>query len=196
MTDFDVSEEPTNLPAAGHGDRSDSHGAVGVIEKRPEAPPPRPGPGARARSQPAAASADATAAAADGLLRRSATALLLHLDVVLVVLALPVALSLGASSFGYAIGAGAWVLQRVLAHTDRRWIRRATTPRTQLGLNLFEAFGRIWLLAGAIVLAGVAGGRADGLTAALVIFAAYSVEFAIRVLSGRRSSRPGGGPAR
>ncbi len=58
-------------------------------------------------------------------------------------------------------------------------------PRNRLGLSLFEAFGRIWLLAGAIILAGAAGGRADGLTAALVIFAAYSVAFAIRVVSGR-----------
>ena len=75
-------------------------------------------------------------------------------------------------------------LQRIIAHADRRWISSATEPRTQLGLNLFEAFGRIWLLAGAIVARGVAGGRADGLTAALVIFGAYSVAFAIRVITG------------
>ena len=78
----------------------------------------------------------------------------------------------------------AWVLQRILAHADRRWISSTREPRTQLGLNLAEAFGRIWLLAGAIILAGVAGGRADGLTAALTIFGAYSVAFAVRVLSG------------
>jgi hypothetical protein len=107
-----------------------------------------------------------------------------HIDVVLVALAAPVALALGAPVLGYAVGAGAWVLQRILAHTDRRWIARATEPRTQLGLNLFEAFGRIWLLAGAIVLAGVVGGRADGLTAALVICGAYTAAFAVRVLSG------------
>ena len=69
--------------------------------------------------------------------------------------------------------------------------QQARRAPTQLGLNLFEAFGRIWLLAGAIILAGVAGGRADGLTAALVIFAAYSVAFAIRVLSGKPTSSPG-----
>jgi hypothetical protein len=115
-------------------------------------------------------------------------AIVRYLDVALVVLATPVALSLGAPVLGYAIGAGAWVLQRILAEVDRNWVRKAAEPRTQLGLNLFEAFGRIWLLAGAIVLAGVAGGRADGLTAALVIFGAYSVAFAIRVLSGPPAS--------
>jgi hypothetical protein len=110
--------------------------------------------------------------------------ILRYLDVVLVAIAAPVVLVLGAPAPGYAVGAGAWVLQRVLGQFDRRWVSRAAEPRAQLGLNLFEAFGRIWLLAGAIVLAGVLGGRADGLTAALTIFAAYSVAFAIRVISG------------
>jgi hypothetical protein len=111
---------------------------------------------------------------------------------VLVAVAVPVALALGAPALGCAIGAGVWVVQRVLAHTDRRWIARAREPRTQLGLNLAEAFGRIWLLVGAIVVAGVVGGRADGLTAALVICGAYSIAFAIRVLTGpplRRATR-------
>ena len=110
--------------------------------------------------------------------------ILRYLDVVLVAVATPVALALGAPALGYAIGAGAWVAQRIIAEADRRWIRNTKTPRAQLGLNLFEAFGRIWLLAGAIVLSGTVGGRADGLTAALVIFGAYSVAFAVRVLTG------------
>ncbi len=124
----------------------------------------------------------------------SAVAIARYLDVVLVVLAIPVALMLGAPALGCAIGAGAWLLQRIIAQLDRRWIRNSTEPRTQLGLNLFEAFGRIWLLAAAIVIAGVAGGRADGLTCALVIFGAYSVAFAVRVKTGpsqqpRKASR-------
>ena len=46
-------------------------------------------------------------------------------------------------------------------------------------------------MAGAIVLAGVVGGRADGLTAAVVLFGAYSIAFMIRILSG-----PPGGTVR
>ncbi len=113
------------------------------------------------------------------------TLILRYLDVVLVALAVPAALALGAPAFGCLVGAGAWLAQRILAEADKRWVSRAAAPRTRLGLTLFEAFGRIWLLAGAIVLAGVAGGRRDGLAAALVIFGAYSVAFAIRLLSGR-----------
>jgi hypothetical protein len=118
--------------------------------------------------------------------------LLDYLDVFVVVLATFPALALGAPVFGYCVGAGAWLAQRALAEVDKRWIRKASQPRTQLGLSLFESFGRIWLLAGAIIIAGVVGGRADGLTAALVIFGAYSVAFAVKLLSGRPAPRRSG----
>ncbi|MGA2453965.1 MAG: hypothetical protein ABSG93_10630 [Solirubrobacteraceae bacterium] len=111
-----------------------------------------------------------------------------YFDVLLVALAAPVVLTLGAPALGYALGAGVWVAQRILAEVDKRWVGKAAAPRTQLGLNLFEAFGRIWLLAGAIIVAGVAGGRADGLTAAVTICGAYTVAFVIRVFSGPPTS--------
>ena len=119
-----------------------------------------------------------------------AMAVLRYMDLVLVVLVAPVALALGAPMLGYAIGAGGWVAQRVLAQADRRLISRAAQPGRQMGLNLFEAFGRIWLLAGVIIVAAVAGGRKDGLTAALVIFGAYSVAFVVKVITGPPRRRP------
>lgn len=109
---------------------------------------------------------------------------LLYFDVVAVIVVTAPAIVLGAPTLGYLIGAISWVAQRALAQLDKRWIRRAVAARNWFGLNLFEAFGRIWLLAGAIVAAGVIGGRADGLTAALVIFGAYSIAFAIKVING------------
>ena len=51
-----------------------------------------------------------------------------YLDVVLVVVAVPVALALGAPTLGCAIGAGAWIVQRILAQADRRLIRNTTSP--------------------------------------------------------------------
>ena len=116
-----------------------------------------------------------------------AASVLAYLDVVLVVIAAPVAIGLGASPLGYLIAAGAWVLQRVLQQLDRRWIA-ARGADARFGLSLVDGFGRIWLLAGAIVLAAVIGGRPAGLTAALVIFCLYSIAFALRVVEGR----PGG----
>jgi len=122
-------------------------------------------------------------------------AVLRYLDVVLVVLATPVALAIGAPALGLTIAAVAWVTQRALAQLDKRWILGAREPRNRLALNLAEAFGRIWLLAGAIVLAAVLGGRHDGLAAAVLIFCSYSVAFVIRVLSGPPNS-PRKGAAR
>jgi hypothetical protein len=116
-----------------------------------------------------------------------AASVLAYLDVVLVILAAPVAIALGASPLGYLIAAGAWVLQRVLQQLDRRLIA-ARGADARFGLNLVDGFGRIWMLAGAIVLAAVIGGRSAGLTAALVIFCVYSIAFAMRVVEGR----PGG----
>ena len=118
---------------------------------------------------------------------RRLSVVLEYLDVVLVVVAVPVALALGAPAFGVLVAAIAWIAQRALAAADKRLVSRAAEPRTRLGLSLFEAFGRIWLLAGTIILAGVVGGRADGLTAALMTFAAYSVAFAVKLLTGRPS---------
>ena len=112
-------------------------------------------------------------------------AVLRYLDVVLVAIGAIPAIALGAPAFGYAVGGGAWILQRIIAATDRRLVSKATTSeQKQLAFNLFERFGRIWLLAGGIVVAGVAGQRADGLTAALVIFGAYSIAFIVRLVSG------------
>ncbi len=110
--------------------------------------------------------------------------LLRYLDVALVVIAMAPALALGVPVLGYVAAACGWILQRGIAETDRRWIRKVSEPRKQLGLSLFEGFARIWLLAGVIIIAGVVGGRADGLTAALVTFGAYSVAFVIKVLMG------------
>jgi hypothetical protein len=116
--------------------------------------------------------------------------MLRYLDVILVVLATVPALALGAPALGFAFGAGGWILQRVVGEVDRRWTGKASTPLKQLGVNLFEGFARIWLLAGVIVIAALVGGRRDGLTASLVIFGAYSVAFAVKVISGppRRST--------
>jgi len=157
MPDLDAIDDLTRLPAAA------------------------PGGSAKPRRREAASAVPAPAGAR--ALTRTGV-VLNHLDVVVVLAAAPVALSLGAPALGYALAAGAWLAQRVLAQLDRRWIRNTQEPDRQMGLNLFEAFGRIWLLAGVIIVAAVAGGDEDGLTAALVIFGAYSVAFAIRLITG------------
>ena len=107
-----------------------------------------------------------------------------YLDVGVAVIAAVVAIALGAPALGCALGAGGWVLQRLVQAVDRRWAQEMSSPRAALGISLFERFGRIWLLAGTIVVAGVAGARKDGLAAALIIFCAYTVRFVIGLIQG------------
>jgi hypothetical protein len=123
-------------------------------------------------------------AGAGAVLPQRSNAILRYLDVVLVVLAVPVALALGAPAVGVVVSAVAWLIQRVLAGSIQRWIA-GRGDDARFGLNLVDGFGRIWLLAAAIVLAAVIGGRRDGLAAALLIFGAYSIAFAMRLVSGR-----------
>ena len=107
-----------------------------------------------------------------------------YLDVLVAVIAAIVAIALGAPALGCALGAGGWVLQRLVQAVDRRWAQEMSSPRAALGISLFERFGRIWLLAGAIVVAGVAGDRKDGLAAAIIIFCAYTIRFVIGLIRG------------
>jgi hypothetical protein len=108
-----------------------------------------------------------------------------YLDVIVVVVGAIPALLLGAPAVGYIIGACGWLLQRALQQVDRRMTSRIDDSLRRAGVRTFESFGRIWLLAAAIVIAAVAGGRKDGLTAAIVILVAYSVAFSLRLVSGR-----------
>ena len=113
-----------------------------------------------------------------------------NFELILLVPGVALALALGAPAFGVLVGAGAWLLQWVVAVVDRRAIVRAAEPGSRLGLNFIDAFARIWLLVGGIVVAGATGTRHDGLAAALVILACYSVAFAVRIARGRE-----GGPS-
>jgi hypothetical protein len=122
----------------------------------------------------------------------SPMSLLRYADVALVALGAAVAIPLGAPVLGFAIGAGTWLLQRLVQEADKRWIANVGKPVRRLGYTLAEAFGRIWLLAGGLILAIVVGNRADALTAGLIIVCAYTVALVIRIASGP----PQGHPAR
>ena len=116
---------------------------------------------------------------------RDAANVLQYLDVAFVLIGAIAALILGAPAFGVIVGAAGWLLQRSLQVIDRRLTARIEDSLRRAGIRSAEAFGRIWLLAGAIIVAGAVGGRKDGLAAALLIFAAYSIGFALRLASGR-----------
>ncbi len=107
------------------------------------------------------------------------------LDVAVIVVGAIPALALGAPVFGYLLGAGVWIVQRLAQSVDGRLLKgRYDDPVRLTLMTLAESFGRIWLLVAAIIVAAVVGNHADGLTCALVIFAAYTVSFILRLIDG------------
>ncbi len=100
-----------------------------------------------------------------------------YLDIVLVVIVAVVLLATDVPTVGLLVGAAAWIVMRVAQIAADKQIVNIHDLRRRLGMGVAFSMLRVWLLAGAIIFCGVAVSRADGLTAALVIFGAFSVNF-------------------
>jgi hypothetical protein len=109
--------------------------------------------------------------------------LLRSLDIVLVVLTAPVAVLLGAPALGTLAGAAVWVAQRFGALALERIARRKENVRAAVGLNVAGVIGRAWLVGLTILAVGTAGAREDGLAAAVLVLAAFTVYFATSLLA-------------
>jgi hypothetical protein len=101
-----------------------------------------------------------------------------YLDIVVILIVAVPALALGAPALGFTVGAAAWILQRLASVRLDRRISDVKDLRRRLGLGVTSSMLRVWMLAVTIMVVGVAGTRADGLAAALVIFGAFSLYFA------------------
>jgi hypothetical protein len=104
------------------------------------------------------------------------------LDVALVIASVPVLLLADLPRLGVLIGAGAWVLNRVLGHALESKARKTRDAKTQTGLLLASTMGRAWLAGLTILAAGLAGEREDGLTAAILVLAAFTVYFVLSLI--------------
>src|SRR3954451_2887844 len=77
------------------------------------------------------------------------------LDVGLVVLAAPFVAVSGLPLLGYAVGAGAWVLQRLAGELIERRAQASHDPRTAVGLSVASIIARAWVVGLAIVTVGL-----------------------------------------
>ena len=114
------------------------------------------------------------------------------LDVGLLIVTVPVLLLAGLPQLGVLVGAGAWVLNRVVGAVLEHKARHAATMKTQTGLLLASTMGRAWLAGLTILAAGMAGEREDGLTAALLVLAAFTVYFVLSLIlrPERKTEKP------
>ena len=109
-------------------------------------------------------------------------ALLRYLDIVLVIAALPFVAFAGLPMLGYAVGAIAWIAQRGAGALLERRAKDAANVRQEVGLHLGGSLARAWIVGGAILAVGLAGDREDGLTAAILVAAAFTVYFGMSLI--------------
>lgn len=97
--------------------------------------------------------------------------MLRNLDILVLLAALPAFILIDAPLAGYAAVAAAWIAARVgteLATRRRREALAEGNRNAALGVTAFATMGRVWLLAGAILLVGLLVEREAGLAAAVL----------------------------
>lgn len=128
-----------------------------------------------------------TGAPEPGILRA-----LKNLDLAVIALALPLFLATGLPIAGWALGAGAWVLQRTIKHLVERRAEASDDTRTTVGLLTAGMIGRGWLVAGAIFGVGLANEDA-GLSGAILFLATFTISFTMGLATRGPQAKPGAG---
>lgn len=105
-----------------------------------------------------------------------------YLDLVALALALPLFVLADLPLLGYAVAAGAWLVQRGINHLAQAKAKRSDDPRTVVGLLAGSMLGRGWLTAGAILVVGLAGAREDGLAAAVLCISLFTIYFSAQLI--------------
>lgn len=105
------------------------------------------------------------------------------LDLVLLAFALPVFLIAGLPVLGYLAAAVAWIGQRAVQVLIQRRASASEDPRAIVGLAAGSMILRAWIVAGAVFIVGVAGNKDDGLAAAILAIALFTVYFASQLMT-------------
>jgi len=116
-----------------------------------------------------------------------------YLDVCLVLATAPFVLAAGMPVTGYLIGTLAWLLTRLGTAWGQARSLRSTDPRVRAGLQVGTMMARVWIVAAAVIAARYAGGRDDGIMAAVVVLAAFTVYFVLNIVM--RGGQPQGRPS-
>ena len=103
-----------------------------------------------------------------------------HVDLLVLAAALAVFALGGLPLLGYAVAAAVWLAQRgIQVLASRRAGQELAQGNRQRAMGTVAAttLGRVWLMATAVLLVGIAE-REAGLTAALLLLALFTVSFA------------------
>jgi hypothetical protein len=111
-----------------------------------------------------------------------------YFDLVAPVLAAPIVLALGAPDVGYGLGAATWILVRALGLAVERRAGSIADVAQQVSLRLTYRLARVFLLVGVTVLVLKSQGRADGLSALLVITFCFTLHLSLSIIHRPRYS--------
>jgi hypothetical protein len=117
-----------------------------------------------------------------------------YVDLIALLAALAVFLLGDLPMLGYAVAAAVWLLQRgiqVLAQRRMKQELAAGNRQKAMGFVAGSALGRVWLMATAVLLVGVAE-RESGLAAALLLLALFTISFAAQGLAHLFDDQPEG----
>jgi hypothetical protein len=110
-------------------------------------------------------------------------AFLRYLDVGLVLMTAPFVLVAGMPLLGYLVGACAWLLTRMGTAFVQGRALRIGDPKVRAGLQVAGMMGRVWIVALAVILARYAGSKDDGIMAAGLVLAAFTVYFVLSLVT-------------
>jgi hypothetical protein len=117
-----------------------------------------------------------------------------YVDLLLLAAALVVFLFADFPLLGYAVAAAVWLAQRgvqALANRRSKEQLRAHNRQKAMGIIAATTLGRVWLMATAVLLVGLAE-RESGLAAAVLLAVLFTVSFAAQGLAHLFDDQPEG----
>jgi hypothetical protein len=117
-----------------------------------------------------------------------------YVDLLLLAVALAIFLLGGLPLLGYAVAAAAWLVQRgIQTLAGRRAQAELVAGNRQKAMGIIAAttLGRVWLMATAVLLVGLAE-REAGLSAAVLVLVLFTVSFAAQGFSHLFGEEPEG----
>lgn len=117
-----------------------------------------------------------------------------YVDLLALLIALAVFLIGDLPLLGYAVAAAVWLLQRgvqVLAQRRMKQELAAGNRQKAMGFVAGSTLGRVWLMATAVLLVGIAE-RESGLAAAILLLALFTISFAAQGLAHLFDDQPEG----
>lgn len=110
-----------------------------------------------------------------------------QLDLVIIAAALPLFLLADLPIIGYVVASVAWLIQRFARAAAEARIQQGGEARTIALLTAGSLVGPIWFMTMTVLVVGIAVSRPDGLAAALLTLALFTVSLPARMMKKKKA---------